>query len=98
MEKIFVARRFDRDPKLKIKFYAYSETLTSEPFEINGKLACTMFCKKQSTFIGLIRSGWKDCTSEYLIQLKEEEKLRNQKLKKEEKKPKRGRPKTTKRK
>jgi len=97
MEKLFVARRFDRDPKLKIKFYAYSETLTSQSYEISGKVACTMFCKKETTLNRLLKEGWKDCTKEYRDQLaKKEEDLVSSK--KETKKVKRGRPKSTKRK
>lgn len=96
MEKIFVARRFDRAPHLQILFYAYSETLRSKPFEINGVLANTMFCKKQTTLNRLIKNGWKDCTREYLIQLEKQKEETIEKAKKTENKTKRGRPKTVK--
>ena len=99
-EKVYVSRRFDRDPNLGILFYGYSETVRSKSVTIGNKTSCTMICKNINTHKRLIKVGWKDCTEEYYKDLEIKEKELESKSEKNEEKTKRprGRPKKTKRK
>lgn len=72
MEKLYISRRFDRNPNLKIKFYGYSETVTSQPLEIEGKIVSAMICKNINTHNRLIKQGWRDCTKAYYKQLQKQ--------------------------
>ena len=62
---MYCLRRYDRNPKLPWMFAAYSEQVTSVAFELDGKIAATLFIKHVATRDRALKMGWKDETSNY---------------------------------
>lgn len=62
-----VLRRYDRSPKLDIRFSGYDITLKSVPFEIDGVTALTLFFPvgKENAALRATKLGWIDETELY---------------------------------
>ena len=75
---MFCLRRYDRVPNFPILMAAYTEQVTSIPFNLNGVIASTLFVKSVHTKNRALKMGWKDETSEYNMQV-EAQKLQQSK-------------------
>lgn len=58
----FILRRYDKNPTIKFIEYGYRERVTSVPFEVDGKVANTLFIRDRGTRDRCLRKGWKDET------------------------------------
>jgi hypothetical protein len=58
----FILRRYDKVPTIKFIEYGYNERVESVPFEVDGKVANTLFIRDQGTRDRCLRKGWKDET------------------------------------
>lgn len=75
---MFCLRRYDKSAKLPWLFAAYTEQVTSVPFELNGKVAATLFVRDINTKNRATKLGWIDETDQYNLQV-EAQKLKESK-------------------
>ena len=62
---MYVLRRYDLNPDLNLLFSSYEESIRSVPTVFNGKRACTLFLKRQTSAVRAQKLGWQDETVEY---------------------------------
>tara|TARA_B100001123_G_C15251805_1_gene1003078 strand:+ start:1328 stop:1663 length:336 start_codon:yes stop_codon:yes gene_type:complete len=61
----YVLRRYDKDPNGQWIVNTYSEVLHSQPVELNGVIAATLFSNDIHAFNRAQKFGWTDSTAEY---------------------------------
>ena len=62
---MYCLRRYDKNPNQSWLVAAYTEQVTSVPFELNGVVAATLFVRSPHTKDRALKIGWKDETDEY---------------------------------
>ena len=78
MSSRYVLRRYDKSPTQPWLMAAYTEQVTSVPFEMDGIVAATLFVRDKFTRERALKIGWKDETERYNA-IMAEDKLRKQK-------------------
>lgn len=65
MSSRYVLRRYDKSPTQPWLMAAYTEQVTSVPFEMDGIVAATLFVRDKFTRDRALKIGWKDETERY---------------------------------